>query len=461
MFPLGHGGLGGGLGLEALGLGPGRQAVLGGGEGRQRRLRVLERPAGDPGLHRRLELRAEPLAVEVGQHGLVARVGVHPLGEGGDVDLGLAVGKVRPAGRLHPGGVGPAERLGLLAGPAAGLVAAPGDGQRGHRQQDGRGDLDPGAPPAAAVPCPGRRGAHAGRPSASQGSGSSWPSAPRAWSMSTRVCLHGDRSQLAQAWPVGLVQDPDQQQGRDDDGDDRAHQQALGDRPLPAVGEEQHVDHDDRGDEEQDPPQRRRDDALGGVDAVAPGLLARGGQVEPLVVGGLLGRGRRLDGLHGPEQGQGPGVDGTGLGAGLHPRPLLADDRPSVADQLPAEPLAGGGRQELGRLELLDHGQGLGLGPRLGVVVAGEGEEHDEPEQEGEPGGEHPEHPGGAVAVAEVATLRGAPADQQHGGDGHRHRRRDDQPRQEEVHAGQAAPGRPGAHHLHGVIRVRPGAGDG
>jgi hypothetical protein len=49
-----------------------------------------------------------------------------PLGEGGHVDLGLAVGQVRPAGRLHPGGVGPAERLGLLAGPAAGLVAAPG-----------------------------------------------------------------------------------------------------------------------------------------------------------------------------------------------------------------------------------------------------------------------------------------------------------------------------------------------
>ena len=238
-----------------------------------------------------------------------------------------------------------------------------------------------------------------------------------------------------------------------------AHQHALDDRPLAAVGEEQHVDQDDGGDEEQDPPQRRGDDALGGVDAVAPGLLARGGQVEPLVVGGLLGRGRRLDGPHGPEHGQAPGVDGTGLGAGLHPRPLLADDRPSVADQLPAEPPAGGGGQELGRLELLDHGQRLGLGPRLGVVVAGEGEEHDEPEQQGEPGGEHPEHPGGAVAVAEEAPLRGAPADRQHGGDGRRHHDRDDQPTQEEVHrqsgwprtAGRASPGRGDC--------VRPGAG--
>jgi len=192
------------------------------------------------------------------------------------------------------------------------------------------------------------------------------------------------------------------------------------------------------------------------VDAVAPGLLARGGQVEPLVVGGLLGRGRRLDGLHGREHRQGPGVDGTGLGAGLQPRPFLADDRPSVADQLPAEPRAGGGRQELGGLELLDHGQRFALGPRLGLVVAGEGEEDDEPEQEREPGGEHPEHPGGAVAVAEVATLRGAPADQQHGGDGQRHRHHDNQERQDEVHAGEVAPGRPGAHHLQGVIAFAP-----
>ena len=80
------------------------------------------------------------------------------------------------------------------------------------------------------------------------------------------------------------------------------------------------------------------------------------------------------------------------------------------------------------------------------------GEDHDEPEQEGEPGGQDPEHPGGAVAVGEVAAVRGAPADQQHGGDRHRHRRRDEDDSQGKVHDDQVAASRSGAHHLDRVI---------
>lgn len=56
----------------------------------------------------------------------------------------------------------------------------------------------------------------------------------------------------------------------------------------------------------------------------------------------------------------------------------------------------GGSRQEVGRLELLDHRQRLALGPGLGFVIAVEGEKHDETEQEGESGGEHSEHARGA-----------------------------------------------------------------
>ena len=58
------------------------------------------------------------------------------------------------------------------------------------------------------------------------------------------------------------------------------------------------------------------------------------------------------------------------------------------------------------------------LGARPGRVEAREGEEHDEPEQHREAGGEHAEHAGGPVAVVEVAAVGRPAAHQQHGGDG-------------------------------------------
>ena len=57
----------------------------------------FERPGRYPGVERRHELRSEALAVEGGELVLVARVGVDPLGEEGDVDLCLAVRPHSPA----------------------------------------------------------------------------------------------------------------------------------------------------------------------------------------------------------------------------------------------------------------------------------------------------------------------------------------------------------------------------
>ena len=89
-----------------------------------------------PGLERGPELLAEAVDVEVGELGLAALVGVGPGDERRDVDLGLGLGQALRPGGLDPDRVRPAGRLGLLAVPPGGLVAAPRRAERGHHQQD-------------------------------------------------------------------------------------------------------------------------------------------------------------------------------------------------------------------------------------------------------------------------------------------------------------------------------------
>ena len=105
-------------------------------------LGIRPRPGGDPRLERRLELGAKAPAVEVGELGLVARVGVHPLREQRDVDLRLPVRHVRRARRLDASGDRCALGLGLLAVPARRLVGRPCGRHRRHREQHGRRELE-------------------------------------------------------------------------------------------------------------------------------------------------------------------------------------------------------------------------------------------------------------------------------------------------------------------------------
>ena len=60
------------------------------------------------------------------------------------------------------------------------------------------------------------------------------------------------------------------------------------------------------------------------------------------------------------------------------------------------------------------HGRGFLLSTRTGVVVAGEGEEDEEPDEDREPGREHTEDARGAVPVVEVTAVRGATTNEQH-----------------------------------------------
>jgi hypothetical protein len=104
--------------------------------------------------------------------------------------------------------------------------------------------------------------------------------------------------------------------------------------------------------------------------------------------------------------------------------------------------LAHGDGHELRGLVLLGHRQGLGLGAAAGLVVAGECQEDDEPEQDREPGGQHPEHARGAVAVLEDAAGRGVAADEQQGAHAEPDRRTDDDDAQPEVHQSSKATAR-------------------
>ena len=74
----------------------------------------------------------------------------------------------------------------------------------------------------------------------------------------------------------------------------------------------------------------------------------------------------------------------------------------------------------------------LGAGARR--VVAREREEHHEAEQDREPGGEHAEYAGRAVAVVEVAAVGRTTAHEQHQGDSRGRTDDDDEDREQEAH---------------------------
>ena len=125
----------------------------------------------------------------------------------------------------------------------------------------------------------------------------------------------------------------------------------------------------------------------------------------------------------------------------MHPRPLLVDHRARVADEVTGEPRSHRDRQELRGLELLHHGPRLCFGAAARRVEALEGEEDDESDQYGEAGGKDAEDPGRAIAVLEVAALRGASADEQHRRDRHCGDAEDDEACPDEIHRAIILPG--------------------
>ena len=147
------------------------------------------------------------------------------------------------------------------------------------------------------------------------------------------------------------------------------------------------------------------DRAVSGLDPAQPVGLAIGGLVEPLRVGGLLGGRLRNDLRERLEERDAPRVLQRPL-AGAQGRPLDAHGGPSVTDQLAGEQRRLRLRQELSGLVLLDHVARLALSTAERRVVRREREEHDEPEQHREPGREHAEDSGRAVAVVEEPACR-------------------------------------------------------
>ena len=146
---------------------------------------------------------------------------------------------------------------------------------RRRRRRAGRcRDLDP----VALV----RIGHETAAPLASQGKSTRTPTAPSASSMirSVRSMRPDGRRRLPCG--MGCREDEKQEQHRDDDGRDRAHQHGLRTAPSPGSAKNSMNTKTTAEIEEQDHPQRHRDDADGAVDPVDPGRLAIRGLVHPL-----------------------------------------------------------------------------------------------------------------------------------------------------------------------------------
>ena len=122
----------------------------------------------------------------------------------------------------------------------------------------------------------------------------------------------------------------------------------------------------------------------------------------------------------------------------LHPGPFVERDVAAVADDVAGETLFLALGQELRGLEELPRQERLGVGAALGLVVAREGEDDDQAEQDREARREHAEDARGPVAVGEVAAFGRASPHEQHyrdcrGGDAD-----GDEGRPEDVHLGRS-----------------------
>ena len=146
----------------------------------------------------------------------------------------------------------------------------------------------------------------------------------------------------------------------------------------------------------------------------------------------LAARGLGFDRLEDSEHRGTPRVHVVTERAVFEAVPLRTGDVAGVADEGRSQLVASRRVEVLGRLHLLDDRGRLCFGPRARLVVAREGQEDDEAEQDGEPGRQHPEHARGPIAVREVAALRRAATHQEHGGDREgRHHDGDDEPDQQ------------------------------
>ena len=179
------------------------------------------------------------VAVEARQLGVPARVRVDPLHEGRDVDL--ASGRRRAPTRAPRRSAvlfTRARRLRLLAVPAVRLVAAPGRGHRGEREQEHR----------ARCSTQSRRCAHLARGDPGVVTGTRPPCGPTAVERlvdDVQRALHRDGLEPADVAVERVVEELEQEQHGHDHRDDRSHQQRLDHGALAAVREEEHEDEDD------------------------------------------------------------------------------------------------------------------------------------------------------------------------------------------------------------------------
>src|SRR4051812_22129744 len=140
--------------------------------------------------------------------------------------------------------------------------------------------------------------------------------------------------------------------------------------------------------------------------SVAARTFPVGSLVEPLAVGGLLGRRAWLGSLQLLHHGDAPWVPRRRERAGLHPRPLLVHDVSGVADELAGEDASYVRREKLCCFELLVDDLRLGFRAAARRVETLESQEDHEADQHRKAGCNHTEDPRGTVAVLEIAAGR-------------------------------------------------------
>ena len=192
------------------------------------------------------------------------------------------------------------------------------------------------------------------------------------------------------------------------------------------------------------PVRKRTTHSGGGITPAAPCIRSvRACSTSPISSSHFAERGflcwlLRLDPLGRSKEPDAPRVESALVCALLHTGPFVERDVAAVADDVARETLFLARGQELRGLEELPRQERLGVGAALGLVVAREGEDDDQTEQDREARREHAEDARGPVTVGEVAAFRRASPHEQH----HRDRRCGDgdgeQARPEDVHLGRS-----------------------